>query len=75
MGGLKKQKKNPVFSTFFEKHEKHLKSYSQNSCIFDITCGELTFFKHKMKSKVPIAAGTEHFGHLQNPQKKHCFFI
>ena len=35
VGGVKKIH---FFSTFFEKHEKILKSYSQNSCIFDITC-------------------------------------
>ena len=39
-----RSKKNPFFSTFFEKREKILKSYSKNSCIFDITYGESWHF-------------------------------
>ena len=72
VGGVKKIH---FFSTFFEKHEKILKSYSQNSCIFDITCWESWhFFVLKMTSKVPIAAGTNFFGYLKNPQKNTVFW-
>ena len=67
--------KKPFFSTFFEKREKILKSYSKNSCIFYITCRESWhFFSLKMKSKVPIATGTENFEHFQNHQKNTVFW-
>ena len=70
-----RSQKNPFFSTFFEKREKILKSYSKNSCIFDITCGESWhFFSVKMKCKVPIATGTENFEHFQNHQKNTVFW-
>ena len=70
-----RSQKNPFFSTFFEKREKILKSYSKNSCIFDITCWESWhFFSLKMKSKVPIATGTENFEHFQNHQKNTVFW-
>ena len=68
-------KKKSFFPTFFEKCEKNLKSYSKNSCIFDITCRESWhFFSLKMKSKVPIATGTENFEHFQNHQKNTVFW-